>query len=282
MNVRSIRSIAIFAVVFLLVFSVGIILLIKTGETTLSFAVRDANSGAWVWDTEITLQDKIMKTYYQSSDGKGEFLFTHLTPGPNEMIVDAPSYIPETVPLNLKRGENRFNDIIYLQGYEIPGLDRFLIFETFSERGVELEIRPINGSGSTIYHHPFLEIFIGAHITALEEQTTITGEKRIMRGEILFSGLLDVHYSTEVGQRFQYDVHIPRDRILTDRSNEWIIDYVILVPDPRIADSAIVAESLEGADFTSFDSVLQELHHNYSDGIDSYVYTSWAVDGGPF
>ncbi len=205
-------------------------------DTTLEFSVRDAVSQKWVWNTTITLQDRVIRGFYQSDQGPIVYRFTRLRPGPAELQFSAPSYEPVTVPVTLKRGRNVLQEPVQMRGLEIPDLDHFILFEELEGSDVVVEIRPVGKTGEAVTNHPCLELWIGARVSVqmkdgvyVQQET----EEGSVRGQELFRGRIDWSFDSQPETVFRYSARIPGSRIAAHKAPLRVIDYLIVVPLPR-------------------------------------------------
>lgn len=253
-------------------------------DTTLRFTVRDAVSRQWVWDATVTLQDRVIRSFFQSDAGPIEYQFNRLAPGRGELTVSAPSYEPASVPVALKRGRNALPDPIDLVAYEIPNLDRFIIFEDYEGSDLLLEIRPVGTNGQAVVNHPCLDLRIGARISTqmkdglyVQEETESGSE----RGEELFRGQAEWSWDAEPETVFRYSARIPGAQIQKHQAPYRVIDYLILVPDMRRTNAA----ELDGVLQKVWNVRTQEELASYLDGFKDkfryFITTSWNVKGGP-
>jgi hypothetical protein len=276
--------IPVIVVVALAAVAVGVYFVMNPVETTLEFQVRDAVSKAWVWDASFRFEGRIIRAYYQSDRGPIPFRFTGLKTGKGELEISAPSYVPVTIPVTLKRGENRLEEPIDLVGYEIPGLARFIVFEAREGNDVLQEIRPASTEGPAVLNHPCLDLWIGARITVqmkdglpAQEET----EEGSVRGEELYKGILAWEFDPLPETTFRYSSRIPGSQIKPNRDPLWVIDYLIVVPDPR----RISREELEGIMKDAWalppEAIEGYLKPFAEQGVlTPYVFTSWNVKGG--
>ena len=98
MNRRTRILLGISAVV-LLAAAAAILGALLTRDTVLELRVRDAVSHRWVWDLTLRLQDRELRSFYQSDTALRTFRFTHLRPGPATLQLSAPDYQALSVPV---------------------------------------------------------------------------------------------------------------------------------------------------------------------------------------
>ena len=252
-------------------------------DTTLTFEVRDAVSKEWIWDATFSLQDRIVRSYFQSDRGPVPQVFTHLKPGEATLEVTAPSYVPKSVKVPLKRGENRLDEPIDLVGYEIPDLVKWIIFEDRVGNDIVQEIRPVSSEGPAVLNHPCLDLWIGARISVqvydglpAQEET----EEGSVRGEELYKGILDWQWDATPETTFRYSSSIPGSQIKANSDPYWVIDYLIVVPDPRKISPEELDRIMEEAWDLPAEAIQAYLEPYKNDGLlTPYVFTSWNVEG---
>ena len=252
-------------------------------DTTLRFEVRDAVSKGWVWDATFSLQGRIVRSHFQSDRGPVPQVFTHLKPGEATIEVNAPSYVPQSVEVTLKRGENRLVEPIDLVGYEIPDLVKWIIFEDRVGNDIVQEIRPVSSEGPAVLNHPCLDLWIGARISVqvydglpAQEET----EEGSVRGEQLYKGILDWQWDATPETTFRYSSSIPGSQIKANADPYWVIDYLIVVPDPRKIGPEEVDRIMEEAWDLPPEAIQAYLEPYKNEGLlTPYVFTSWNVEG---
>ncbi|MGQ9615884.1 MAG: carboxypeptidase-like regulatory domain-containing protein [Spirochaetota bacterium] len=252
-------------------------------ETTLEFMVRDAVSKAWVWDASFRLQGRIIKAYYQSDRGPVPFVFSGLKPGKAELKISAPGYVPVTIPVELKRGKNRVDEPIDLVGYEIPGLSRFIIFEKREGNDFLLEIRPVSREGNAVMNHPCLDLWIGVRITVQMKDglpVSVPVERGSTRGDELYRGKIDWTFDPLPETIFRYSSRIYGSLIKPSGYPYWVIDYLIVVPDPRKVNPHEVQKIMEKAFALPPETIDKYLEPYSKLGVlTPYYFTSWNVRG---
>ncbi len=250
-------------------------------DTTLDFTFRDKVSKQWVWDATVTLQDRIIRSFYQSDRAPRTFTFTGLQPGTGELVVTAPSYITQTVPVSLKRGKNEIEEPIEMVGYEIPELDHFIIFEDQVGNDIPLEIRPVGSNGRAVTNHPCVDIWIGCIVSEqmidgqfVQEPT----ESGSVRGNTLFQGELLWDFDSSPETIFRYSAAIPGKEMTETSAPYLVIDYIIIVPDPRKITNEeveeIMTEAVQNEELEEIFKPLQEEEER----LDYYYFTNWNVE----
>jgi hypothetical protein len=252
-------------------------------DTTLRFEVRDAVSKNWVFDATFDLQGRVIRSYFQSDRGPVPQVFTHLKPGEATLEISAPYYVPQKRTVNLKRGENRLAEPIDLLGYEIPDLARWIVFEERVGNDIVQEIRPVSAEGPAVLNHPCLDLWIGARISVqiydglpAQEET----EEGSVRGEELYKGILDWEWDATPETTFRYSSTIPGSQIKANSDPYWVIDYLIVVPDPRKITREEVEQIMDKAWDLPPEAIKTYLEPYKNEGkLTPYVFTSWNVEG---
>jgi hypothetical protein len=263
--------------------AVGVYVAMNPVDTTLEFQVRDAVSKGWVWDATLRLQDRVIRSYYQSDRGPVIQTFTHLEPGEAVLEISAPSYVAQSIPVTLKRGQNRLEAPIDLVGYEIPGLAKWIIFEDRVGNDIVQEIRPVSKDGPAVLNHPCLDLWIGARISVqmydglpAQEET----EEGSERGEELYKGVLQWEWDALPETTFRYSSRIPGSQIRANSDSYWVIDYLIVVPDPRKTDRQEIDQIMDKAWKLPPEAIEDYLEPYKNEGkLTPYVFTSWNVEG---
>ena len=252
-------------------------------DTTLEFVVRDAVSKNWVWEATFSLQDRVILSHFQSDRGPVPQVFTHLEPGEATLEISAPSYVAQSIPVTLKRGENRLSEPIDLVGYEIPDLTKWIIFEDRVGNDIVQEIRPVSSEGPAVLNHPCLDLWIGARVSVqiydglpAQEET----EEGSERGEELYKGVLQWEWDGIPETTFRYSSFIPGSKIRANSDPYWVIDYLIVVPDPRKITREEIDQIMEKAWELPPEAIEPYLEPYSEEGkLKPYVFTSWNVEG---
>lgn len=279
------RRILIPVLVVVIIVAVAVVVYVSMNpvDITYEFQVRDAVSKDWVWDATFHLQDRVIRAYFQSDRGPVTYKFTHLKAGDAELEISAPSYVSQTIPVSLKRGDNRHAEPIDLVGYEIPDLNRWIIFEDRLGNDIVQEIRPVSSDGPAVLNHPCLDLWIGARISVqiydglpAQEET----EEGSERGEELYKGVLDWEWDAVPETTFRYSSFIPGSQIKANSDPYWVIDYLIIVPDPRKISREEVEEIMKKAWELPPEAIEPYLEPYKNEGkFTPYVFTSWNVKG---
>jgi hypothetical protein len=221
-----------------MILTATVLWLLRSGEEAqLEFRVCDAVSKRWVWGATMTLQDRLVRGYYQSDTGLLPYRFTGLKPGACKLNVSAEEYIPVSVPVTLKRGINTIAKPIELVGIRIPGLSKFIAFEDAQGEDIVTELRPVGEDGKAVTNHPCLDIWVGCRVfaeTASEAPAKAGNRTGGVRGEELFDGPLHWEWDASPETTFRYHVTIPGTKLKASPSPFLVIDYLILVPDPAV------------------------------------------------
>jgi hypothetical protein len=251
-------------------------------DTTLQFQVRDIVSRNWVWDATITLQKRTIRAYYQTDRGPQILRFTHLEPGDATLEISASGYESRSIPVVLKRGENRLEEPIEMVGLEIPSLVHFIIFENQIGGDIVSEIRPVGENGRAVLNHPCMDLWIGARMTVQMKDGLYVqepAEEDSVRGKELFRGQIEWEWDPLPETVFRYSARIPGAGIEYHEAPFRIIDYLLVVPNPKKISkeeiSSIVSDAWKNTDPQNLDDVLD----NYSKEFSYYIFTSWNVRG---
>ncbi|MBN2553235.1 MAG: hypothetical protein JXB06_10730 [Spirochaetales bacterium] len=275
--------IPVLVVIVIVAVAVAVYLVMNPVDTTLEFVVRDAVSKSWVWEATFSLQDRVIRSHFQSDRGPVPQVFTHLEPGEATLEISAPSYVEQSIPVTLKRGENRLSEPIDLVGYEIPDLTKWIIFEDRVGNDLVQEIRPVSSEGPAVLNHPCLDLWIGARVSVqiydglpAQEET----EEGSERGEELFKGVLQWEWDGIPETTFRYSSFIPGSKIKANSDPYWVIDYLIVVPDPRKITREEIDRIMEKAWELPPEAIEPYLEPYSEEGkLKPYVFTSWNVEG---
>lgn len=250
-------------------------------DNTLQVTVRDAVNKQWVWDTSITIQDRVINCYYQSDQGPVPQTFTHLRRGESQLTVTAPSYETVTVPVTIGRGATVIEEPIEIEGYEIPGLTRFIIFEKVEGGDLAMELHLVGEDGKAIAQHPCVDLWIGCVVSEqLIDGTYVTEpvDSGSTRGKTLYMGEVDWSYDTEPGTIFRYTGHLPGKQMEPTEASFLVIDYLLIVPDARkISKEEVEQLVAEGSEKAGLESLEEHLLKE-DERIDVYMFTSWNVE----
>jgi hypothetical protein len=271
--------VAVIAVVAIVVY-----LVMNPVVTTLEFQARDAVSKNWVYDATFRLQDREIRSFFQSDRGPQVQRFTNLKAGEATLELSAPHYVPISYKLVLRKGKNRIESPFDLVGYEIPELKEFIIFEEKNGNDIKCEIRPVSKAGPAVVNHPCLDLWIGARVSVQMknglpvQQETETGS---VRGEELFRGRIDWQFDPYPETVFRYSALIPGARIKPSKAPFWVVDYLIVVPDPRQLSKDELNGIMEKAGALSPEELQKYLQpYEKEQKLTTYVFTSWNVKGG--
>ena len=253
-------------------------------DTTYEFVVRDAVSGNWVWDATFRLQGRVIRSHFQSDRGPRPQVFTRLQPGPATLEISAPSYEAQTIPVTLKRGANLLADPVELVGREIPDLAEWIVFEGWEGGDMVQELRPVSAAGPAVTNHPALDLWIGARISVQVKDGVPVREETdtgAARGEELFRGKLQWRWDAAPETTFRYGAAIPGAEIKASTAPYWVIDYLIVVPDPTAADAGQIAAIMEQVWDLPPEAIAARLGtHEQAGTLTAYQFTSWNVAGG--
>lgn len=257
---------------------------LKTGafDTTLEFQVRDATSKAWVWNFLAELQDRAVRGFYQSSGGLIVYRFTKLKSGTWEMSVRAPSYIERRVEVHIKRGRNVLPEAIEMRGYEIPDLQRFYVFAEPRGKDIVIELRPAGSDGRAIVNHPCLDLWIGCRVSVQMKDGVAVQEPTLegsTYGGELFRGNVQWEWDPSPDRTFRYRARIKASEIEEHDAPYRVIDYLIIVPDPRVIEKEEINMILSAKADISDSEKLKSLLGSYHGRLSYFLYRTWNVPG---
>ena len=270
-------------VVILGVIALGVYLSTTQFDTTLEFQFQDAVSKNWVWDSTIKFQNRLIRGFFQSDAGPIVYRFTRLEPGEVQLEISAPSYEPVSIPVTLKKGQNKLEEPIELVGYEIPELDHFIIFEEASGGDIVLEIRPVGTDGRAVLNHPCMDMWIGCRVsTQMKAGLYVHSptDEGSVRGEELFQGRIEWEWDPYPETSFRYSARIPGVRIKNTQAPFWVIDYLIILPDPRKISKAELDKLMKEAWNITDPDELTAFLDSRADKLKFFIDTSWNVEGG--
>ena len=252
-------------------------------DTTYEFVVRDAVSKSWIWDATFRLQGRVIRSHFQSDHGPRPQIFSHLRPGEETLEISAPSYVARTVPVTLNRGENRLAEPIELVGYEIPDLTAWIIFEDREGNDIVQQLRPVSSAGPAVVNHPSLDLWIGARISVQVKDGVPVREETdagAARGEELYRGVLQWEWDATPETTFRYRSFIPGSQIKANSDPYWVIDYLIVVPNPTETGSQEIDRIMEEAWALAPEAIAAYLESYENQGaLTAYRFTSWNVAG---
>ena len=274
------RSVLIALAVLVGIAALAVFFRLAKFDTTLEFSFRDRVSGQWVWNATARLQDRVTYAFFQSDAGPVPFIFTGLKPGSWTLDISAPGYLPAAVPVKLHRGANRLPDPIVMTGFEIPALQRFYLFEKLDGGDVVVQLRPVGTDGRAVENHPCLPLWVEARVAVEVDHgkpVAETMDSGASRGDVLFSGHVDWKWDPAPETSFRYSVRIPGSAIKADTSPLRVIDYLVVVPDPRVTDPDAVGRLMERApSLPDFDAIRKYLDRE-GRGVRYFFDTSWNV-----
>lgn len=253
-------------------------------NTRFTFRFEDAVSKSWVWDATVTLDGREIRSFYQSSAGPVDYTFTHLRPGKATLEIKAPNYVTVKMPVRIRIGNNVLAKPIKMVGYRIPGLERFVMFETQGKSGLSVQMRPVNAAGRAITVMPSLDLWVGVLVsTEMKGGHPARGpvESGGVRGVLLYRGKIDWSWDPSPSQSFPYTAAIPYAKLSDRSAPELVVDYLVVVPDPRKISEAQVASMMRRApDFTTPKELKGYLEREKGLGRFEYFFsTSWNVPG---
>jgi hypothetical protein len=226
-----INTIIILSLIFLTVLVILFIIFSVTGHTILTVTVLDTASKSWVYESNITIQNRVIRGFKTTT-----FTFHNLKPGKHLRSVSAPHYDSKAVEVNLHPGTNILEDAVELTGYEIPDLDDIALFEGKKDDTMILDFRLVGSDGHAVTNHPCLPITIYCQISEQHDDDVPR------RGETLYADSVDWTWNTALTETYRYTAGIPLRNITKTLAPYWVVDYLILFPDPR----KIEEEEIEG------------------------------------
>lgn len=246
----------------------------------LTIRVEDAVSHSWVWDAKITIDNSEMRTFYQSDHGPTDLTFTGLPLGRAILKVTAPNYVTREIPVRLHRGGNRLDAPIELVGYRIPGLDHFAMIEGNSPDAITVQVRPVGKSGIALEHYPCIDLWIGALVsveTRNGKAVLVSSDTTSTRGQPFFRGRIRWKWNSNIADSFRYSASIPYSDL--GSAPYLVIDYLVIVPDPRKISAAEVDSMMAKApDISNMKELTTYLDGQRSgDRFRYYFSTSWNV-----
>ena len=212
--------------------------------------------------------------------------FTHLMPGRTTLSVTAPNYADAQLPLRLRPGRNAIAKPIDMVGLAIPGLDSFTMVETPGESALRIEMRPVASDGSAIVNHPCIDLWVGARVSAEVANGELARDPDapdLGRGATLFNGRIAWTWDSDPTASFRYIGTIPYASLTARSAPLWVIDYLVVVPDPRKMSSHDLETMMKNAPEESDPAVLKAfLDGRKVDGRFQYfLTTSWNVKNLP-
>ena len=248
---------------------------LRNKQASLIFRVKDSVSDSWVWNVHANIQNKELFGYFQSEDSLIDYRFTGLQAGDTELVISAPNYESVTIPLTLKRGINRIDETISLNGLAIPDLGGFYVFENEMTDGWSLTIRPVTQDNRAISLHPAIDIWVGVKVTewdpSLPKRIEILDEL-----PVLYNGEIPWEWNATPETQFRYTSFIPFDVLPTDFSQSYVIEYLILVPNLSEIDYEEfedLTQHIPSMDVYSAEEYLKSLGTK----VNSYADISWDV-----
>jgi hypothetical protein len=204
-------------------------------DTTLQFQLVDSVSRRWIWDVTMKIQGRETRGFYQTDAGPAWYAFTHLAAGLSALELSAPGYTSVTVPVSLHRGANRIERPFEMTGREIPGLTRFVLFESQDNSDIVVQLRPVGLDDKAVQNHPCLPIWVGARVSVetvggLPARDSVDAGKA--RGLELFNGEVPWTWDPAPESVFRYSARIAGADMKADPSPLRVIDYLVVVPDP--------------------------------------------------
>jgi hypothetical protein len=269
-----------------IVVACAVILALSRLPSTLTFTLEDSFSHGWVWDATIVVQNREIRSYFQSDSAPRALTFTSLGRGPSVLTVRAPDYADIRLPLRLRPGRNVLPKPIEMIGLRIPGLDHFTMVETAGESALRIEMRPVDPGGNAVSNHPCIPLWAGARVSA----EVVNGQPardafaaHPGRGTILFNGRVEWSWNSDPAAGYRYVGTIPWSALADRTAPLLVIDYLVVVPDPTKIGVQELAALMEAAPRES-DTTALRAYLDQSRGDDRFRYfltASWNVRGSP-
>ena len=271
-------------VVAIIIAALVVYLLPQVLNTRLTFRVVDSVSHGWVWGMTASIEKKQISEFYQSDRGPIDLTFTHLSPGKATLRIAAANYISQEISVNLHIGANVLPSPISLVGFQIPGLDHFAMVESSTPAGLSVEVRPVSDSGEAVTSHPCMNLWIGALVSSelIEGRpATAPSDSGLARGEPLYRGKISWAWNADPTASFRYTATIPRTDIQSPSAPYLVIDYIIIVPDPRYVGpteiDTIMQSALRNSNASDLRAYLDA--HGAGKKFRYFLSTSWNVKG---
>ena len=261
----------------------GVLFQIRSSDNILEFSIQDKVCGSWVWNANITFQDRVIQSFYQGDAGIKTLRFTDLKTGEWKLTISAPLYKPETIIVNIKKGFNSLIDPIELTGLSFSDLHHFVVFETINNNEIVSELRPVNSKGESSLKHPCLDIRIFTMVSEQMKDGLFARNSESAdsyRGNLIFAGEIDWSWDSGFDTIFRYSAHIPGSELSDSKAAFLIIDYLIIIPDPEQMDSDNMDElSLKLSETSEIEAMI-ELLDSFGTKIRYFLTTSWNVEWG--
>jgi hypothetical protein len=217
-----INTIIILSFIFLTVLVILCIVCSVTGHTTLAVTVLDTVSKSWVYESHITIQNRVIRGFKTTT-----FTFHNLKPGKHLLSVSAPHYDSKEVEVDLHPGTNILEQAVELTGYEIADLDDIALFEGKKDDTMILDLRLVGSDGHAVTNHPCLPITIYCQISEQHDDGTHR------RGKTIYADSVQWTWNTALTETYRYTPGIPLRDIEKTEAPYWVVDYLMLFPDPR-------------------------------------------------
>ncbi|GAH40118.1 unnamed protein product, partial [marine sediment metagenome] len=172
---------------------------------------------------------------------------------------------------------------IELIGVEIPDLDHFIVFEDLLGDDLIQEIRPVGTDGRAVINHPCMDLWIGCRVTVqMKEGLYVQAptDEGSDRGEELFRGQIEWDWDPLPETTFRYSARIPGAKIKSHDAPYRVIDYLIIVPDPRKINEEEMDELMKEAWSLIDPQSLSAYLDGQEERISYFINTSWNVEGG--
>jgi hypothetical protein len=250
---------AIFITVFVLA---GVKLASK--DVILTAHVKNSYSKQWVYGAKISVGNKVIYRYATTP-----FEIRGLEKGSATLKIEAPDYEPQSIQIDLKRGENRIDDIL-LRPLRIPDLQKIYVFVQPQRDYFKLEIRLANSENTAILHAPHLPLHIFCIL-----YTQIGDKEDKKKGRVIYQGHPDIVWDYNFASIFPLSAKINYKDIAEENTGKYVLDTMIIVPNESYSlDENSELFSLAG-EIYSKEKLLNFIHENE---LKSYKDTTWDIE----
>lgn len=268
-------------IVIVVLFGLAVGLLLPLLERTgVVVPVRDALSGAPVWDASIRVGRWDSLVYSKPASS-----FLSILPGRRTLVAEAPGYLPASERVVVTLGKVTDAPPVALTGYRIPGLRGFALSADREKGGLSIRLAPLDSGGRPIREFPcvdiravvrvFIQVDRGA--VATEPRRPAPGREPFERGAGLFDDVVSWTWNAEDGNPYRYRLFVPNERIASLPAPYVVVEALVLVPDlRRIGEGEVeaVARKLAANDSRS---AVREIEQRYGGRLRLYDTVAWNV-----
>jgi hypothetical protein len=201
----------------------------KYGE--IKGTVADVLSGDAVRHVTIQVDGKSTIKFASTS-----FNLTEISPGAYTLKATAPGYDDFTLPVDVKRGQNRVD--IAMKGREVPDLSGIIIFTEPREKGLEIGIRFVDSQNLGILSYPTLPLTLEGALFVWKGT-----EENYEKGREVYRGPIEMFWDRK--ERLEKNKGlIPWEKIKVDCENEknGILEVVLHTPQGDFRDATTEVE----------------------------------------